>query len=284
MNLGPSLSSVPEIYPTGSDCPALYLQANFIKGGLLLSFCPYHSTSDALGWTGLLRSWAKYTSAVTNGLKVAPCRSPNILDRSPLFQVNTDIALEDCHLLVKIDDVAKYLRSISQAWNAAPTNRGLSNIFNVHWYFSPRRLQALKAASHPKYEPSWVSTTAAPARGLQALKAASQPNSEEKPWLSTNDALCALLWRHITIARQLRQSPYKTTTFEISYNVRGLLSPSLDPKYVGNAYGDASTVYPIEELYSTAPDCQSLAARAVREAKNRVDNSMVEVVRLVVSG
>lgn len=249
VTLGPSLSSVQEVYPTGSDCPALYLQANFIKRGLLLAFCPHHSTADALGWTGFLRSWAKYTSAATNGLRVTPRRSLEIMNRSLLFQVRTDVALEDCHLLVKIDNVAETLKLESRVFNAAPTDRAFSNILNIYWYFSPERLQALKTASQSK--------------------------DKVDSWVSTNDALCALLWRHITIARQLRESLYETSSFQIPCSIRGRLSPKLDPEYAGNANIHGSCSYSIEKLCSTAPDCQSSVANAVREAINRVDDPMV---------
>lgn len=135
--LDPSLSPADQMLSIRSDYPALLLQINFFKEGLLLAVCPHHSTSDAVGWTGFIKSWAKHTAAASTGSKIAPHPSLQILDRSPLFPINNDIALEHCEQLVKVDVVTK---SITRKTT-------LRNIVNCFWYFSPERLRALKAAS-----------------------------------------------------------------------------------------------------------------------------------------
>ena len=252
-----SLSSVREKFPTGSDYPALLLQANFIQGGLLLTISPHHSTSDAVGWTGFIRSWAKHTAAATKGLRITPHQSLGILDRSPLFQVNNDVALEQCEQLVKVDDVAGRTNMLNQILNSPPPKTTPSNIVNCFYYFSPERLRALKAAA--------------------------QPINKTDPWVSTNDALCALLWRHMTIARQLKESGHKNSTFEIPCDVRGRLAPKLHPEYAGNAVVHAHFSYPIEELCSTAPNGLHSAASAIRKAVDRVDEPLIRKIYGVIS-
>lgn len=247
-----SLSPLREVFPTGSTSPALLLQANFIKGGLLLTMCLHHSTSDAVGWTGFLRSWAKHTAAATKGLRVAPHQSLGILDRSPLFRNNNDVALEQCEQLVKVDNVTGRVNIINQILNHPSRMTTPSKSVNCHCYFSPERLRALKAAS--------------------------QPTNETDPWVSTNDALCALLWRHMTIARQLKESGYKISTFEIPCSVRGRLAPKLHPEYAGNATCNAHVSYPIEELCSAAPNSLYSAASAIRKAIDSVDEPMIRKI------
>lgn len=237
--LDPSLSPADQMLSTGSNYPALLVQANFIKGGLLLAICPHHSTSDAVGWTGFIKSWAKHTAAASTGSKIEPHQSLEILDRSPLFQINNDIALEHYEKLVKVDDLTKNMTRKTT----------LSNTVNCFWYFSPERLRALKAAS--------------------------QTTSTAGSRISTNDALCALLWRHMTRARQLETSVYEITTFAIPCNIRERLSPKINPDYVGNAVVQAHSSYPIQELCSTAPNGLNLVASAIRKAIDRVDEPMV---------
>lgn len=243
--LDSSLSPVDKLFPTGSNPKALLLQANFIKGGLLLAIAPHHVTSDAAGLNGFVRSWAKYTAAAAKRSRVVPQPSLKILDRSPLFQFSNDTSLEDHKQLVKVDDVTELPRLMVEVYNNIPATRATSNILNVYWYFSPERLRALKAAS--------------------------QPTNKAGAWVSTNDALCALLWRHITIARQLKDSAYENSALQIPCSIRGKLSPRLNPDYVGNAVIHARLSYPIKELCSIAPNCLPLVASAIRKAISEVD-------------
>ena len=63
--------------------------------------------------------------------------------------------------------------------------------------------------------------------------------------------------------------------FNLPCNVRGRLSPPLVLAYIGNATLQAHVSYPIEELYSTAPDCLYRAASAIRQAINRIDDRTI---------
>lgn len=238
-----------DTYPTGSSMPALQVLANFIKGGPLLAVNIHHSTSDALGWTELFRSWAAHTAAAARGSRNTPRRSYEVLDRSNLFRVSREVALEDCELLAKVEDVIKAFEQRAKLINTIPEDKGLSNVRNVVWYFSADRLRALKDS-------------------LQSTNTADS-------WISTNDALCALLWRHTTQARKLKESEYTNTIFVLSCSVRGRVSPPLVPGYVGNATCHAHVSYPIEELCSTAQGCLYRAASTIHEAINRVDDRTV---------
>lgn len=79
----------------------------------------------------------------------------------------------------------------------------------------------------------------------------------------------------MTRARQLETSAYENTTFAIPCNIRGRLSPKINPDYVGNAVVHAHSSYPIQELCSTAPNGLHLTASAIRKAIDRVDEPMV---------
>ena len=47
---------VTQIFSTGASDPALILQANLIKGGLILATSLHRSTLDAIGWTVFFKS------------------------------------------------------------------------------------------------------------------------------------------------------------------------------------------------------------------------------------
>ncbi|KAL9067876.1 MAG: hypothetical protein Q9161_006600 [Pseudevernia consocians] len=246
---GLALSPVDQVFASGDDEPALLLQANFIKGGLLLGISFHHSTSDIAGWTAFLKSLAKHTAAASKGSRTTPHPSHEILDRGPLFHVNKDATYEQCETLVKVDDVPERINQL-KTHTSGPLQQTMSgNIVCALWYFSSERLQALKAAS--------------------------QSANKADPWVSTNDALSALFWRHVTMARQLEKSAYATSTFQLSCNIRGRCSPKLHPEYVGNAVANAHCSCPIQELCSTAPNGLYLTASAIRKAVDRVNDSAV---------
>lgn len=58
---------------------------------------------------------------------------------------------------------------------------------------------------------------------------------------STHDALCAFLWRHMTLARRVPSSSpgplrgEETSVLAFAVNIRGRASPPLPPAYLGNA-------------------------------------------------
>ncbi len=244
-----SLTPGVPLFPTGSKLPILLLQANFIKGGLLLVAYFHHAASDVVGWTGFTRSWAKNTSAASRGARLAPRPSFEALDRSPLFRVDNNLTLEQCEQLVKVEEVAGHTNMIGDVLNRPLQKATRSNKVCAIWYFSADNLRALKAAAQP----------------VQTATADS--------WVSTNDSLCALFWRHCSRASHLKESGYTTAKFQIPVNVRSRLS--LNPDYVGNAVMPALFSYPIQELYSTVPDSLHLTARAIRKAINRIDESQV---------
>ena len=244
-----SLLPTQERFPTKSNIPALLLQANFIKGGLLLGFSPHHSTSDAAGWTGLIRSWAKHTAAATQGSTITPNQSFEISDRSPLFQISYDLALENCEQLVKVEDPTVLTNALQVALNNNSRKATPMDTVNSFWYFSPERLRALKIAA--------------------------QSTEETPSWVSTNDALCALFWRHLVIARKL--TTYDTTSFQTPCNIRGRLSPKLHRDYVGNAVVHAHLSYPIEELCSKNLSLPTIAS-AIQKAIDRIDEPLVRNV------
>ena len=251
--LDPSLAFMDQIFPTSATNPCLLLQANFIEGGLLLAFRPHHSISDFAGWTTFLRSWAKNTAAAAKGTRIPPNTYTDVLDRSPLFHTTKDIPLKDCVQLTTVDDPSELVAAQIAYINALPEVYASCDIVNAYWYFSASHLRALKSVCQP-------------------------PNPVAEPWISTNDALCRLLWRHVSLARQLPANNNASSIIAIPCNVRRRLTPPLPPDYVGNALLQAHFACTLSELYSSAPDSLYRTASAIRAAINRVDDRTIRGV------
>ncbi|KAM0797384.1 transferase [Usnea florida] len=241
-----SLTPLDETFSSRAVDPCLVLQANFIQGGLLLAFCPHHSTSDMCGWTTFLRSWARHTAAAARSTRAPPYRSIDVLDRSPVFQTNKDMPLEGFDpSMTKIDNVSEGSLTASFISNVPPT------LLNCYLYFSASHLRALKKACRP-------------------------PNPATNAWISTNDALCALLWRHIGGVRQVPGVNHTSSNFQLVCNIRSLLTPPLPKDYVGNAVVNAHvSSYPLSELHSQADHSLYRAASAIRAVVTSMDERTV---------
>ncbi|KAH7176945.1 transferase [Dactylonectria macrodidyma] len=99
--------------------------------------------------------------------------------------------------------------------------------------------------------------------GLAGIKAAAAA-------FSTHDALCAFIWRHMTLARKIPGASVagdETSALAFAVNIRGRTSPPLPPTYLGNAsMASMTSRLPIPSL--TADTGLSYAAAAIRKSLN----------------
>ncbi|PMD47827.1 hypothetical protein L207DRAFT_416044 [Hyaloscypha variabilis F] len=178
--------------------PVFAAQANFIEGGLLLTFGAHHSVCDGVGQDYILETWALNTGAPKDSGPLSNYdRMSN--DRTPLSNglPVTNIADFPEYVLMPTPptDVSAF---VAPAYQLPPMT---SKIF----YFSPEHLAELKAAAEA---------------------------------FSTNDALSAFFWHHMTLARNPPNTTTpndKTSAVLFAVNIRARTSPPLPQTYLGNA-------------------------------------------------
>ena len=72
-----------ELVHPGPRIPALVLQASFIDGGMLLTSCSFHPSTDARGHTTFLRIWSGFTASASRGNDLPTTALPSaVTDRS----------------------------------------------------------------------------------------------------------------------------------------------------------------------------------------------------------
>jgi hypothetical protein len=99
---------------------------------------------------------------------------------------------------------------------------------------------------------------------LAGLKAAAKA-------YSTNDALCAFFWHHVTAARNSNAEvcdDQKTSNLCFAVNIRGRTSPPLPPTYLGNASLAAITQRLSVTSLKDSDSGLAIAAAAIRSAVN----------------
>jgi hypothetical protein len=181
--------------------PVMASQANFIDGGLLLTIAVHHSFCDATAVGYIIETWANNTAVATTGSGSFSFYDPTLNDRSPLMEGKPGANLADFpeYVLMPPQSTAE---ANSHQTPATPFELPLmtAHIF----YFSPSSLAALKTAASA---------------------------------FSTNDALNALVWQHVTIARNpiAPLNDEKDCVMLYAANIRSRLISPLPSNYLGNA-------------------------------------------------
>ena len=226
--------------------PVMAAQANFIEGGLLFTIGVHHSACDASAVGTILDTWAHNTAATNSSEPVSFSKyDPPSNDRGPLMVGAAG---------AKLADFPEYILQPAPPGAAADVNMeriaqtafSLPSMKTHIFYFSPASLLALKAAAEA---------------------------------YSTNDALTAFLWQHMTLARNPRTQSSgpivsgadgeKTSAILCAGNIRTRTSPPLPHSYLGNASMATITErHSISTLIS--PPGLKIASSAVRKSLRRL--------------
>ncbi|KAK2017653.1 hypothetical protein LZ32DRAFT_576587 [Colletotrichum eremochloae] len=238
----------------GERLPVSLPQANFIQGGMILSWCIFHMFGDGntfLTWTKI---WAE------------ECRRAQGLDIMDPFKLDETL-LRDRQRLMKPTGKNKGRAEDHPEYTILPfTPEGMPPkiLSEDHrgqiFYFSPESLARLKSEASPTN--------------------ATEPT--EQKWISTNDALSALLWRTVMAV----QSPLETlegdpvSVFNIAIDARLRTDPPVHPDTLGCFLGYVAPSIPIRKMLGSA----SLADLAIliRQALARADNQFVDDVATLV--
>ncbi|EPE06631.1 trichothecene 3-o-acetyltransferase [Ophiostoma piceae UAMH 11346] len=192
--------------------PLVVLQLNFIQGGLVLGIAVHHVLSDGPGCDGFLTTWAENTISVTQGLPFQPMGY--VLDHSsPPFHVDPPSPSR----FNDIKDAYPVLKDAGGPMAAPPPGFQMPTLVPQMWHFPKTRLTKLKSKA------SGTTPQGANADG----------------WISTYDAIMALLWSRITAAKvPLLQPDINTasTTLVHAVNTRGVWAdPALPDRFIGSA-------------------------------------------------
>lgn len=182
---------------TDSDvCPVLVIQANFARGGLMLAFAGAHTVMDGNGLGQIIRMFA--SACRGERFTEADVRAAH-LDHDtcvpPLKPQETPLE----HLDLRIDP------------NKTKPGQPSKTIPMLWTYF---RFSALKLAE---------------------LKVEASRDCPPVSWITTNDAVSALVWKSITKARSSRLDISKSSTLLRAINGRRLSRPPIPDAFLGNA-------------------------------------------------
>ena len=234
----------PLVSGSGSTFKVVTLQINFIPGGCLLSICVSHSLMDAGSTASILQSLAKH------------CRDYQGSPKALVPKDSDEAESQETHpLLQKTADIAKYnkLKHRPELWHLL----GLHATENIDPGSSADTAKAFRHLPAAALTPENLSTTSCifsiSPSAMQKLKQDASPDAPE--WVSSGDAVVALLWRSIMRAR-CSFGPLDATQnardsiVSVAMNGRKLMSPRLPSSYIGNIIFCCMTRLPMGTLLS----------------------------------
>lgn len=261
-NFGDDMKAPVDQLSLESNPPVMAAQVNIVQGGVLLAMGIHHNVMDGAGFATVIQAWATNTktSFLSSGASGSEAAKPGFLpysslDRSSLFKASATAEVDP---QVKIKDYPQYkldltppIKDIKDGPTALSTSKPPPMTLAV-FYFAASKLAALKYSASPS-----------------------------SSFISTNDALCALLWSSITRARKL---PGRSTEnhkplhsrLGLAVNGRGRLSPTLPPSYLGNVILCPSILLPVSTV-SKNTELSSIAS-TIRTAITEMNNDRVQDV------
>ncbi|KAI9856191.1 MAG: hypothetical protein M1813_009208 [Trichoglossum hirsutum] len=191
---------------SADSAPVFLLQANFITGGLLLTFVGQHNTMDMTGQGHVIRLFSKacrneqFTSEELSSGNLARCNLIPLLDDS--YKQGSELVYQT------MKPTPSY--PISDGTNSHPVPPPPPKCTWAYFAFHPSSLTALKSL---------------------ATKTITLPSG----YISTDDALSAFIWKSIIRARLPRLNPTAESTIARAVNVRPYLGiPQTYPGLIQN--------------------------------------------------
>ncbi|KAI9652271.1 MAG: hypothetical protein M1829_001801 [Trizodia sp. TS-e1964] len=282
------------------EAPVMAAQVNYIKGGMLLCVAIHHSFADGMGAGTLIKWWAaecRDDTGSTGKSQLTPELIASSLDRSPLTEDSLQYVYQREHpeytILPPVEESAAgppvdQITATPPADEKAAPPPADEKAAALPVEESADPLPADKTAADapanektdslpPTLPPMKVCLFHFSTASLTALKTAA---SNPKTWISTNDALCALLWGHISLARtnaSYTPPPRYPQKLAIALNGRTRLQPALPTTYIGNV-----NLYPLATRKLVHAASLADLAREVRRAILAVDSEHVRSVLALV--
>lgn len=200
---------------------------------------------DGRGITIFGRIWAQNVAAVSEGRLTSESLGHEIIDRTRVFGNGSRV--------MELSDFSNYRMSKDAA--RCELQRQLLKAAIVG-DISPEMFQLIQQLE--------LSYWNVPLTGLQAAKDAAAAKYPEEGALTDSDVLSALLWRHITRARQLSRRGIESSCLLNVVNVRRRMDPPLSTDYPGNALAHAKTTAKTTDIESEMPLFE--LAKQIRES------------------
>ena len=228
-----------------SEKPVVLVQMNIVKGGLIVALCLTHTFTDINGTFAIVKVWAAYC----RGEDGSRLTARDIIDRERLIKGWRGTGLTSILL------GTYYMLLGSLIWRVERWTRKCKKmadpVENTIFFFSKSKLSELKS-----------------------MVSSSDHTKDDNVWVSTNDALCALIGccAHSSRDEEIRVMANRSCSILAVVNLRQRLHPPLPADYIGNAVGSVTLSLPSHCINSTLAEV-SKTAYLLRDLIKKCDES-----------
>ncbi|KAJ5747737.1 uncharacterized protein N7511_009433 [Penicillium nucicola] len=243
------------VFPKPGDrLPTSLVQANFIRGGLVLNWCALHLVGDGASFHLWLKIWA-------DGCRRAQHESlgPLYLDEA-IWNDREALMKPAGHNKGRLENHPEYTLVDVLPASGPPPKATDPNQRTQLFYFSPESLQALKEEASPK----------------------NSTELSDQKWISTNDAVSALLWRSVQTIRNpldtLEGDPI--SVLSISMDGRSRMEPKIHPDTLGCCLLWSAPSVSIRKMLQSLnlADLATIIRKAVSKADNQYTDDVMTLI------
>ena len=239
-------------YMQGDPVDVCRFRATFINGGLLLAVQVFHTVFDGRGITDMLKVFAANLCKAQRGELIDVATGINNKeDSKDIYSFNRSSVFSACGAAGTLDKHPCFALSPSRVYKI-----GIAKTICANIYVSCDSLRALKEAASPS----------SPHDGADKIT-----------YISSHDAVAALMWRGIMLARAKAGIISNDALIHFSQAVDCRDHLGLPQPYYGNAFYGILVSLPLATLAATSDNPSALqipglqaAARAIRGEVNSV--------------
>ncbi|KAK8216249.1 transferase family-domain-containing protein [Phyllosticta capitalensis] len=228
----------------GERMPVTFVRPNFIRGGVIVSWLIFHAWADCT----TIYEWAKLWAEECRWAQGIPTADP-----IQLHWTDREKVLKSTGKHPGVFEEHPEFTHLPFTPTELPPNLAEDNHLGEVFYFSPESIKKLKAEASPE-------------------NAKITPKSERTEWISTADAMAALIWRSVMSAQ------FDVDTIE--GNPQSMLAETLDmrrrihlpihPQTLGNFWSLSHTTFDLRTLLTEASLADlAIAIRRTLEHDNR---------------
>lgn len=249
-------------YPQEGD-PLLRAVVTRLPDGVCIGVAIHHYLADGGAACALMLHWAALTRCALGIMSTGSVSLPPLVcDRTGIALLADGSGATRPHPELRVSDA-----SSTGALSALAAS--FLDSTNEYFRFDAAALHRLKTDALNSLSPVPLGTTTTSPTGRTMSIGVGTTTAKE--WVTTADALCALMWRAVTRSRFVH--PEESTICSVAVEIRGRMHPPLPPAYFGNA-----TYFSLSHQTVSGVVGASLGdvARAVRTSIDAVDSDHVK--------
>lgn len=253
----------------------MLVQVNIIHGGMIIALCMHHSFTDGNGTYAAAKVWAAYCRKEDGSRLV----TQEMIDRERLMRGWESASLDEApgfairpSEMAPSTSVLTYIYTVISGWLTARLGRRTT---------TTTRAETTKVNAPPQTDGGMFFFAKSKLAELKNMASAGEAGEEDgAAWVSTNDALCALLGCCIASARDehIRASADRSLTIWMVVGARRVLDPPLPSDSLGNCLSFIRVSAPSPSVESTPASVAKIAHRLRGQIQQRDERRFRKVI------